>query len=148
MATSHSDGYCFLWDMRTGRALSSIAHHSDQTRTLDFSRNGNSLLTASYDGLIGVCDCRGPETTKPTASSPFQAAGATAAAPVADGTLGSSGNSVDKDPQVAVSSLAMLRAHGGRVLQACWRPTGPPAFLTSSTDCTVMLWSLPEAGMA
>lgn len=61
--------------------------------------------------------------------------------------------------QVNVSVLSMLRGHGGRVLQAKWKPPGGdiglsrrgggggggfsrPAFLTSSTDCTVMLWSL------
>ncbi|CAN0098202.1 unnamed protein product, partial [Laminaria digitata] len=110
VATAHSDGYIFLWDMRTGRALSSVIRHKDQTRFLDFSVNGNSLLTASYDGLVSVCDCR-----------------------------------KKGQPDVDVSVSAMLRAHGGRVLQARWRPTaGPPAFLTSSTDCTVMLWSLPE----
>ncbi|CAN0457972.1 unnamed protein product, partial [Hapterophycus canaliculatus] len=58
ISTSHSDGYVFLWDMRTGRALSSVLHHTDQTRSLDFSQDGSSLLTASYDGLVGVCDCR------------------------------------------------------------------------------------------
>lgn len=58
ISTAHSDGYVFMWDMRTGRALSSVLHHTDQTRSLDFSRDGSSLLTASYDGLIGVCDCR------------------------------------------------------------------------------------------
>lgn len=55
----------------------------------------------------------------------------------------------------------MLRAHGGRVLQAKWNPSGGfggsgrgsgrfnrPAFLTSSTDCTVMLWSLTRATAA
>lgn len=56
--------------------------------------------------------------------------------------------------------MSMLRAHGGRVLQAKWKPRtavsggglgygGRPAFLTSSTDCTVMLWTLSGGmGMA
>lgn len=55
--------------MRTGRALSSFLHHTDQTRALDFSRDGNSLLTASFDGLVGVCDCRRRTNASSSASS-------------------------------------------------------------------------------
>ncbi|CAN0418638.1 unnamed protein product, partial [Ectocarpus sp. 8 AP-2014] len=67
VATAHSGGCIFLWDIRTGRALTSILHHTDQTRSLDFSQDGSSLLTGSFDGLIGVCDCR-PRGTQSTAS--------------------------------------------------------------------------------
>ncbi|CAN0574057.1 unnamed protein product, partial [Ectocarpus sp. 12 AP-2014] len=56
VATAHSGGCIFMWDIRTGRALTSILHHTDQTRSLDFSQDGSSLLTGSFDGLIGVCD--------------------------------------------------------------------------------------------
>ncbi|CAM9882168.1 unnamed protein product, partial [Ectocarpus fasciculatus] len=141
VATAHSGGCIFLWDIRTGRALTSILHHTDQTRSLDFSQDGSSLLTASFDGLIGVCDCR-PRGTQSTASLRL------GNPPALGGASGA------EDPEMDVRVMSMLRAHGGRVLQAKWKPRpaiggggglgygGRPAFLTSSTDCTVMLWTL------
>lgn len=157
--------------MRTGRALSSVFHHNDQIRSLDFSPNGHALLTASYDGLIGVSQCRaegggrggntGHQGTRGFASPGFIAAGASEptlpppqspsdqmlenATAVRRKLVGDSSRNEPHSGGVSMSGLAMLRAHGGRVLQARWRPTGRPAFLTSSTDCAVMLWSLPEA---
>ena len=67
-----------MWDMRTGRALASVLHHTDQTRSLDFSQDGSSLLTASYDGLIGVCDCSDhvPPAASPGETSTGGAGGA------------------------------------------------------------------------
>lgn len=73
---------------------------------------------------------------------PGTAAAADAAAVVETGRDGVAGAQA---PEFSI--LATLRAHRGRVLQARWRPTGPPAFLTSSTDCSVMLWSLPQPQM-
>lgn len=288
-----------MWDMRTGRALSSVLHHTDHTRSLDFSRDGGALLTASYDGLVGVCDCRPrvASAASPGESSNGDGGGAAGDPQVCTGWWwwggrvvllhggvavgvhrgfmfsglgifwplfalcgdspgrGSSvasprGGSVaqrsvprkhspalgwaatrcalsappkprrriahcraaqlhsclkprkeesrlqvqaNRSPcplsctpptppppacgtpprrratQVDLSVLAMLRAHGGRVLQAKWKPHGGdfghhhragggsggggggfsrPAFLTSSTDCTVMLWSLAGATAA
>ncbi|CAN0165344.1 unnamed protein product [Scytosiphon promiscuus] len=164
ISTAHSDGYVFLWDMRTGRALSSVLHHTDQTRSLDFSQDGSSLITASYDGLVGICDCRprGASSSAMATATTISAATTTDSGSSAgmrsmlsgDGRRGS----VTEDPEVDVSMLSMLRAHGGRVLQGKWKPRGGmfgsgrrrqkvgfgrPAFLTSSTDCTVMLWTLP-----
>lgn len=130
MMTSHADGQCFLWDMRTGRALSSVSSHKNQTRALDFSPNGHSLLTASLDGLIGVSECREEPWTSSAA---------------AIGSVGEKGH--DGGRQVSVSTLAMLRAHRGRVLQARWRPTAPAAFVTSSTDCAVLLWTISGVGI-
>lgn len=131
MMTSHSDGQCFLWDMRNGRALSSVSSHKDQTRALDFSPNGHSLLTASLDGLIGVSECREQPWTR------------SAAANASEGDIGND----DGGRQISVSTLAMLRAHRGRVLQARWKPTAPAAFITSSTDCAVLLWTISGVGM-
>lgn len=86
-----------MWDMRTGRALSSVVHHTDQTRSLDFSRDGSSLLTASYDGLVGVCDCRPREASG--ASPPGE--------PSSSGGGSGSGGVGNTGPQV--------RGGGGRV---------------------------------
>lgn len=132
MMTSHSDGQCFLWDMRTGRALSSVSSHKNQTRAIDFSTNGHSLLTASLDGLIGVSECREEPWARSAEANEF---------------VGENGDDNGGGRQVSVSTLAMLKAHRGRVLQARWRPTAPAAFITSSTDCAVLLWTISGVGM-
>lgn len=145
MATSHADGSCFLWDLKAGRAISTLIHHTDQTRSLDFSIDGSSLLTASYDGLTGVSRCRGFSSNNGAGSGgprrPVHSWNLLRGNPRSSGT---GGNDDQAPPAPGLSLMASLRAHRGRVLQACWRPTGPPAFLTSSTDCCVLLWSLPQ----
>lgn len=55
---------------------------------------------------------------------------------------GAGGDGGGEESAAGLTLVASLRAHRGRVLRACWRPAGPPAFLTSSTDCSVVLWSL------
>ncbi|CAN0019030.1 unnamed protein product, partial [Discosporangium mesarthrocarpum] len=149
VATSHNDGSCLFWDIRMGmdaegervgragggsdsagkaqgRCVSTMLHHSDETRAMDFSPTGSHLLTASFDGLTTICQC----------TSGVKKQGH-------EMEIKRRGPPPRETSHPSLTALATVRAHGGRVLQACWRPKGDPVFLTSSTDCTVMLWALP-----
>ena len=56
VASGHEDGSCCVWDMRAGRLLWLLRAHESQCRSLDYDSTGRWILTASFDGSIGISD--------------------------------------------------------------------------------------------
>ena len=48
-----------LWDVKTGNCLRTIPAHSDPVTSVDFSKDGNTIVSGSYDGLVRIWDTDG-----------------------------------------------------------------------------------------
>jgi WD40 repeat protein len=125
--TSHIDGTITLWDWRKRKSLATLAQHTDECRSLDFSPGGCWLLSAAFDAMSCIYQTAATGTATAVPLSP-QAHG--------------SGSAASSKPW-QVKYVGSLKAHTGRVLSARWHPARA-AFLTASADCSVMLWTLPQ----
>jgi WD40 repeat protein len=55
-AIAHVDGQVSLWDLTAGKLQAKLNHHTSDCRSVEFSADANWLVTASFDGTIGVVD--------------------------------------------------------------------------------------------
>jgi len=55
-AIAHVDGLVSLWDLTAGKLQGKLTHHTSDCRSVEFSADANWLVTASFDGTIGVVD--------------------------------------------------------------------------------------------
>lgn len=127
--TSHADGAVSVWDLRQRRILSSLAQHTEECRSLDFSPKGKWLVTAAFDSKACVYQTSAPHTCSSEQNSPSKFGGMS-------GVQASPGRGRVLDLQYVSS----FKAHSGRVLCARWHPV-MCGFLTTSADCSVMLWT-------
>eukprot|EP00516_Mucochytrium_quahogii_P005338 CAMPEP_0203745192 /NCGR_PEP_ID=MMETSP0098-20131031/1011_1 /ASSEMBLY_ACC=CAM_ASM_000208 /TAXON_ID=96639 /ORGANISM=" , Strain NY0313808BC1" /LENGTH=1115 /DNA_ID=CAMNT_0050632903 /DNA_START=434 /DNA_END=3781 /DNA_ORIENTATION=+ len=56
IASGHEDGSCRIWDIRKRQYLFKTHYHTDDVRSIDFSPDGSWLLSASFDGTVGIID--------------------------------------------------------------------------------------------
>jgi WD40 repeat protein len=56
VATGHEDGNCCIWDLRAGRLLWMLRAHESQCRSVDYDCSGRWILSASFDGTVGIAD--------------------------------------------------------------------------------------------
>ena len=56
VATGHEDGNCCVWDLRAGRLLWMLRAHESQCRSVDYDSSGRWILSASFDGTVGIAD--------------------------------------------------------------------------------------------
>ena len=50
----HADGLVTLWDLRTGKLQLKVKSHSDESRAISFSSDGNYRATCSFDKSIKI----------------------------------------------------------------------------------------------
>lgn len=55
-AVAHVDGVVSLWDLTASKLQTKLTHHTNDCRSVEFSADANWLVTASFDGTIGVVD--------------------------------------------------------------------------------------------
>ncbi|XP_066587157.1 eukaryotic translation initiation factor 3 subunit I [Prorops nasuta] len=54
--TGHEDGEITLWDVRTGKELSSVRGHKSQINDMQFNKDGTMFVTASKDNTAKLFD--------------------------------------------------------------------------------------------
>jgi hypothetical protein len=59
--TSQPGGYLKLWDSETGKLLKTLSGHTDSVLSIVFSKNGQRMLTSSYDKTARLWDTRSGE---------------------------------------------------------------------------------------
>jgi WD40 repeat protein len=128
-----------LWDVASGKLLSSLGRHTDSVVSVAFSPDGRHLVTAGYDGLSVVWDvARGA----PLVELRGHTDGITAAAFSADGkrvvTAGRDRTARVWDA-VALEDSNALTGHGSAVVSVGFSPDGGQ-LLTGSSDNTARLW--------
>lgn len=67
-ASSHENGDCCLWDLRTGKQLSQHSIHRDECRSIQYSPDGKWLLTGSFDGTVCIAEVAENRSLRPVAS--------------------------------------------------------------------------------
>ncbi|MEE4248799.1 MAG: hypothetical protein V2I33_25765 [Kangiellaceae bacterium] len=53
-AVAHCDGAITLWDITAGKRVTHMLNHTAECRSVEFSCDNKWLVSASFDGSIGV----------------------------------------------------------------------------------------------
>jgi WD40 repeat protein len=102
-AVGMKNGSVALVDLRQRTILQTLDEHADECRCVDFSPDGQWLVTGGFDSVIATHRV--------------------------------------VTQQSILQPISKLKGHGGRILSLNWHPFRPE-ILSTSTDCSVTLWSL------
>lgn len=165
VATGTADGILCLRRYRDGALIQCVAAHSGQISALQFSPDGDQLVSGSFTGDVirwrmpglaeihrrtfpgAVCDLAfAPDGRRLAAArSAFALRQKTASRPGAAGARASAhpGHAISVW-QLADRQTRDLLGHRGPVTSVAWSPDGQ-RLLSSSWDRTVRLWAVPDA---
>jgi guanine nucleotide-binding protein G(I)/G(S)/G(T) subunit beta-1 len=134
LATASGDGTVKLWDVHSGRELSTFLGHGKHVTSMDINRERGVFVSSSYDGVVKLWDPREkmPDGDgRESSSKPVKVSTAAAAAVDDDA----------KEPEASRERRGTLIGHTGEVSAVRWFPTGD-AFATGGDDGCVRLWDL------
>ncbi|MFB7474461.1 trypsin-like peptidase domain-containing protein [Kitasatospora sp. NPDC056184] len=141
LATAGDDESVSLWDVATGKALTSLAGHTDAVFSVAFSPDGKTLASASFDQTVRLWDVA---TGKERAMLNGHAGVVFSVAFSPDGkTLASAGGdkSVRLWDAATGAALAQLTGHDGSVFSVAFSPDGK-TLASGGDDTTVRLWDV------
>jgi WD40 repeat protein len=128
VAAGYADGRVRIWDTRDGALMTEfVSHINSPVTSLDFSRSGNLLVTASRDARLRLWQVdvtRGdtPQTTlSPTDTTTSQ---------------------VSSEPQMQIRAALVLLGHEAPITRAIFSPQGN-WIASASEDGVILVWSIP-----
>ncbi|WP_414624790.1 AAA-like domain-containing protein [Calothrix sp. CCY 0018] len=143
LATGSWDTTIKLWDMASGKLLTTLQGHQDAVLSVDFSPDGKTLATGSWDKTIKLWDMASGKLQ--TTLQGHQGA-VTSVAFSPDGKTLATG-SVDRTIKLwdmaSGKLLTTLQGHQNQVWSVAFSRDGK-TLATGSVDKTIKLWDMPS----
>ncbi|MBD2532699.1 AAA-like domain-containing protein [Nostoc flagelliforme FACHB-838] len=141
LASASTDNTIKLWNLDTGKEITTLSGHSDRVNSVVFSPNGKTLASASTDNTIKLWNLdTGKEITTLSGHSDrvnsvvFSPDGKTLASASTDNTIKLWNLDTGKE-------ITTLSGHRHRVNSVVFSPDGK-TLASVSTDKTIKLWNL------
>lgn len=127
-ASCSSDGYAYVWDVRSPAAVQSFFVSDSDVNTVKFFRDGNSIATGSDDGVVHMYDLRADceiakysiERNANSPKEPTYSASTTSYTPKSSGYTNSASSRYLDSPGL----LSLDFSHSGRLMYTCYTELG------------------------
>jgi len=116
IATASMDGTARIYDVETSHELQQLTHHGAEVIAARFNRDGQMLLTGSFDHTAAICDVRSKRWVRSSVTNKI------------------SRNSLD-------SLCHQLRGHSAELSNCIWNFSGS-LIATGSLDGTARIWDI------
>jgi periodic tryptophan protein 1 len=151
LASASADTTIKIWDLSTASCMSTFSHHSDKAcASLWHPLEHNLLLSASFDGIAAVVDCRTPHGAAVSFSksaSPIGSCSWCYTAPTVFSCASEDGRVSCYDVRAGACSKPFLafEAHQKDIPAISFSPGVPGMLATASLDKHVRIWDLSNA---
>ena len=148
LASASADTTIKIWDLSTASCMSTFSHHTDKAcASLWHPFEHNLLLSASFDGVAAVVDCRTPNGSAISFSkstSPIGSCSWCYTTPTVFACASEDGRVSCYDVRAGASSKPFLafEAHGKDVPALSFSPGVPGMLATASLDKHVRVWDM------
>lgn len=148
LASASADTTVKIWDLSTASCMSTFSHHTDKAcAALWHPFEHNLLLSASFDGVAAVVDCRTPNGAAVSFSksaSPIGSCSWCYTTPTVFACSGEDGRVSCYDVRAGASAKPFMafEAHEKDVPAVAFSPGVPGMMATASLDKHVRVWDL------